>query len=303
MKQFKLYSGHLKRVGLIIFAAFLVFNPFTVCPDIESSAFSSAASKDGVSIVFQDQGKGDIALVFIHGWCCDRSYWRKQVPHFVLNYRVVTIDLAGHGDSGTKRKAWTMKAFGEDVAVVVKKLGLKKVILIGHSMGGAVIAEAAGLMPKKVIGLVGVDTFHNVELKYSTEQINLIVAPVRADFSKETKNHVRNFMFTSHSDPELVKKIANDMSSAPPKIGVATLEAYLSNDLLSTLKSVQAPTHCINSDRFPLTNIEVGRRHFHSFKVKLMSNVGHFNMIEDPETFNRLLDETVKELIQLKKEK
>jgi pimeloyl-ACP methyl ester carboxylesterase len=110
-------------------------------------------------------------------------------------------------------------------------------------------------------------------------------------------------MFTPRSDPELVKKIADDMSSAPPKIGVATLEAYLSNDLLSTLKTVQAPTHCINSDRLPLTNIEVGQRHFHFFKVKLMSKVGHFNMIEDLETFNRLLDETVKELIQLKKEK
>jgi pimeloyl-ACP methyl ester carboxylesterase len=303
MKKFKFHLKHLKNNGLIIVTAFLAFMLVNVCTDIEASAVSTVASKDGVPIAFQvhGQGKGDIALVFIHGWCCDRSYWKKQIPYFAAKYQVVTIDLAGHGDSGTNRSAWTMKAFGEDVTAVVKKLGLKKVILIGHSMGGAVIAEAARLIPQQVIGLVGVDIFHNVELKYSPEQIKLILAPVRADFVKDTQNAVRNFMFTPNSDPQLVKKIADDMSSAPAKIGVATFEEYLKHDLLSTLKAVQAPTHCINSNRFLPTNIEAGRRHFHSFKVKLMANVGHFNMIEDPETFNHLLDETVKELIQLKK--
>jgi pimeloyl-ACP methyl ester carboxylesterase len=293
----------MKKNRLIIVTAFLAVMLVSICTDIEASAVRTVASKDGVPIAFQVhvQGKGDIALVFIHGWCCDRSYWEKQIPYFAAKYQVVTIDLAGHGDSGTNRNAWTMKAFGEDVTAVVKKLGLKKVILIGHSMGGAVIVEAARLMPQQVIGLVGVDIFHNVELKYSPEQIKMILAPVRADFVKDTQNVVRNFMFTPNSDPQLVKKIADDMSSAPAQIGLATFEEYLKHDLLTTLKAVQAPTHCINSNRFLRTNIEAGRRHFHSFNVKLMANIGHFIMIEDPETFNHLLDETVRELIQLKK--
>jgi len=74
------------------------------------------------------RGEGEPALVFIHGWCCDRTYWEAQLPYFAQKYKVVTIDLAGHGESGLDRKAWTMKAFGEDVAAVVEKLGFYKTI-------------------------------------------------------------------------------------------------------------------------------------------------------------------------------
>ena len=92
-------------------------------------------SSDNVPIYYEVQGDGEPALVFIHGWCCDRSYWREQMGEFAQQYKVVTVDLAGHGESGLDRKAWTMSAFGEDVVAVVESLGLDKVVLIGHSMG------------------------------------------------------------------------------------------------------------------------------------------------------------------------
>ena len=117
-------------------------------------------SADGVSIAYQVVGSGQPALVFVHGWCCDQSYWDSQVPYFSQRYKVVTIDLAGHGDSGLNRRTWTMAEFGNDVVAVVKELDLDRVVLIGHSMGGFVVAEAERRMPKRVIGLVGADTFH-----------------------------------------------------------------------------------------------------------------------------------------------
>jgi pimeloyl-ACP methyl ester carboxylesterase len=60
-------------------------------------------SKDGIPISFEVYGTGEPTLVFVHGWSCDARYWRAQVPHFSKNHRVVTIDLAGHGHSGTTR--------------------------------------------------------------------------------------------------------------------------------------------------------------------------------------------------------
>ena len=97
-------------------------------------------------------------LVFVHGWSCDSRYWRAQIPYFSQKYRIALVDLAGHGHSGFGRSNYTMGSFGEDVLAVVEALGAEKVILIGHSMGGIVIAEAARLMPEKVLGLIGVDT-------------------------------------------------------------------------------------------------------------------------------------------------
>jgi pimeloyl-ACP methyl ester carboxylesterase len=220
------------------------------------------------------------------------------VPHFARKYRVVTVDLAGHGESGTGRDAWTMKAFGDDVAVVVKKLSLDKAILVGHSMGGPVIAQAANLMPERVIGLVGVDTYRRVGGGLSKEQAAQITAPLRVDFRKGTQDFVRGVMFHPESKPELIEEIANDMSLAPPEIAIPAMEDMFTHDLLSSLKAIEVPIRCINADWSP-TDIETLKQHFRSFEVKPMSKVGHFNMIEDPVTFNRLLEEIVKELIQL----
>src|SRR5262245_66243165 len=78
---------------------------------------------DGLSIVCEVRGKGDTALVFLHGWCGDREYWKHQVGEFAAGYRVVTLDQAGHGESGKERKSWTTSGLAADVEAVVKALG------------------------------------------------------------------------------------------------------------------------------------------------------------------------------------
>ena len=256
----------------------------------------SAISADGISINYEMRGQGETAIVFVHGWCCDLSYWSEQAPHFALNYKVVSIDLAGHGESGLDRTEWTMGAFGEDVAAVVNKLDLERVVLVGHSMGGPVILEAARLMPARVIGLVGVDTLRDFEEKVTQEQLDGLITPLRADFPAAAKDFVRS-MFAADSDKVLIEKIVADMSSAPPEVGLSALEglfSYQNNDLKAALSEVQAPITCISCDIWP-TNVEVNKQYAPSFTVKIPPGVGHFNMMEDPETFNRLLEETVQE--------
>lgn len=263
--------------------------------------FDNANSADGISISYQVQGEGKPALVFVHGWCCDRSYWDAQLPHFAEKYKVVAIDLAGHGESGLERKDWTMKAYGEDVEAVVKKIELGQVVLIGHSMGGFVILEAERLIPEKVIGLVGADTLENFEFNFTQEQIDEWLNPMRSNFTESTSNFVRT-MFTPNSDPALVEKIVADMSSAPAEVGINSFEGYCDfwrNDLTKIVMGVQAPITCINSDMNP-TNVGGNQQYMPSFKAKIMSGVGHFVMMENPETFNRLLEETIQEFVRKK---
>lgn len=279
-------------------AAYLLL--ITLAFTLGCSPGDSAVSADGVPISFQVKGSGSPALVFIHGWCCDKSYWDAQVAHFSKKHKVVAIDLAGHGESGLGRKAWTMAAFGEDVMAVADKLGLDRMVLIGHSMGGAVILEAARRMPERVIGLVGADTFHEVETKWIQDQVDEWLASFRADFATATADLVRT-MFTPASDSALVEKIATDMSAAPAEVGLGALEGLLdfrNNEITRALREVKIPVRCINSEMYP-TDIEAGRRHASSFEVLLMPGVGHFVMIEDPKTFNRLLEEAVSVFIRL----
>jgi len=253
-------------------------------------------SADGVSIACQVAGSGKPSLVFVHGYCCDGSYWQAQVPYFAQRYEVVTIDLAGHGESGTDRKTWSKAAFGGDVVAVVKELHLDQVILIGHSMGGLVIVEAALQMPECVAGLVIVDTFSNVEQTTSREKTEAFIAALQSDFVSSMRQFV-NGLFTPHSDPILAQKISADMSAPPPTVAIGILrDMYLEERALSlSFDKVKAPIRCIASDRRRV-NIEAAKRHASSFEVVYMSNVGHFVMMEDPETFNGFLDEIVKKL-------
>lgn len=139
-------------------------------------------SKDSTLISYEVYGTGEISLVFVHGWSCDSLYWRKQIPAFSQDYTVILIDLAGHGHSGIRRQTYTMEAFGEDVQAVVEAIGCENVILIGHSMGGTVIAEAAQTMPQRIRGLIGVDTYQNIAYQLSQNEYDMMISPFKQDF-------------------------------------------------------------------------------------------------------------------------
>ena len=106
---------------------------------------TTATSTDGVEIQFSNTGDGEQAVLLVHGWTNDKTIWDLQVPVLSEKYQVLAIDLAGHGESGNNRSEWTMKAFGKDIAAVVEEAGVKEVVLVGFSMGGPAIIEAAML--------------------------------------------------------------------------------------------------------------------------------------------------------------
>ncbi len=266
----------------------------------ETLAVDSVLSPDGVMIYYDVRGEDSPALIFVHCWSCDRSYWRNQVDEFSSNNAVVTIDLAGHGQSGQNRAEWTMPAFGDDIAAVVNKLHLDSVILVGHSMGGMAIVEAARRLPGKVVGLIGVDCYNDIGDTYSDEDIENYLVPFKKDFKSSAYDKVLA-LFPANADPILRGDVAEDISSSPPEIAipsyVATMKYIVSDpiELIAALKELRLPVRGINGDLFPL-NDEGMTAAVPSFNVKVMKGVGHFPHLEAPTTFNRLLHETIAEL-------
>lgn len=281
------------RMASILLSVIVLTLTFAAAP-LGTTKQLIALSPDSISLTYTVQGKGEPALVFVHCWSCDKSYWKNQVPYFEKNYTVVTLDLAGHGDSGLGRKNWTIESFGADVAAVVKALDLNRVILIGHSMGGPVIIEAARLMPDRVIGLVGVDTFRDFAQKFPEDQQKAFLDPLTANFKGTTDRFVRS-MFPDNADSALVAGIAADMASEPAEVGIGAMKSIINYDPVPALKELKIPIRCINADKWP-TNVEGNKKLAYSFEVKFMPGRGHFVHLEDPATFNGLLAETIQEL-------
>ncbi|MBZ5615701.1 MAG: alpha/beta hydrolase [Acidobacteriia bacterium] len=265
---------------------------FTVVAEADSrNKVQWARSTDGVRIAYEVRGQGALALVFVHGWSCNRSFWAGQMEPFSRHFKVVAVDLAGHGDSGRNREKWTIQSYGEDVAAVVKKLNLKRVILIGHSMGGDVIPEAALRLPGRVLGLIWLDTYKKLGAGRSPEEVQAFVAKFRPNFSEATRTFVRS-MFVSTSDPALVERVALTMSSAPPSVALPSLDSAFSysREMPQTLERLHLPVIAINPDNAPT---DIASLDHHSVQVIVMPGVGHFLMMEDPQRFNGLLSTAI----------
>ncbi len=248
-----------------------------------------ANSSDGVRIAYHVYGQGDPAVVLIHGWACDSSYWREQLADLQSRYTTVTLDLAGHGASGRNRVDWSMANYGRDVAAVVQKLANRKIVLVGHLMGGPVALEAARLVGPRLIGVIGVDTFTSLGLPPPARQtLEREIAPFRSNFVGYMHRFVP-LLFAKSADPAVVRKVADDMSREPPQIAIASLVGLNTIDFDTLLPQIHVPVIAIDSDVGPTANEARIRRIYPEFRAITLKDGGHFLMLEDPQRFNPIL--------------
>ena len=261
-----------------------------------------AISKDGTAISYETYGAGEPTLMFVHGWSCDARYWRAQIPYFAKKYRVVTLDLAGHGHSGAQRAKYTMTAFGEDVRAVAEATGSRNVILIGHSMGGSVIAEAARLMPDRVAGLIGIDTLENIEYPLKGDELQMMVAPLEKDFRSGSRQFVGEMIYPD-TDPHLKEWILADISAAPPAVALSAMKEmmnqYITGEAAKIFESLRIPVISVKGDLWPV-NYEANRRHMLSYDAVVLKKADHFLMMNKPEEFNAALEKVITKLVPAK---
>jgi pimeloyl-ACP methyl ester carboxylesterase len=253
----------------------------------------SVLSADSVMIHYEAHGTGDRAVVFVHGWSCDGSYWARQVEAFRDEYQVVTLDLAGHGKSGTNREEWTIDRFGDDVAVVVNKLGPKGVALVGHSMGGPVCIEAARRLPQQTVVLIGVDTYQSLSGPATPEQAEAFIGSFRADFVGTVGEFITG-IFGPNADSALVAQVSEDIGQADSVIAVACFEGLFGYDAVGALAEMRKPIRAINADMWP-TDVDGNRQVAESFEVDIIEGVGHFPQLETPGEFNARLRTALQE--------
>ncbi|MFC0512703.1 alpha/beta fold hydrolase [Mucilaginibacter angelicae] len=255
-------------------------------------------SNHGVNIAYTDTGKGDTTLLFVHGWCINKSYFSQQVKYFGSKYRVVTMDLPGYGQSGKNRNSWTVNDFAGDVTSVITTLKLKNVILVGHSMAGEIIVQARLNAPQQVIGLVGIDNFKGFDGKPETAKAKADYAAAIAMLKKHFRTiaiaYFNQDLFYKTTDAAIRKRILNDVANADSAIAIASMEDNGFNTT-AKLKASKTKLHLINSDYTPNDTagfIKAGI----PYQLLQIHATGHFPMIEKPAEFNRLLQQAINQI-------
>jgi pimeloyl-ACP methyl ester carboxylesterase len=281
------------RLGL---AVLLFFVPSAQSDDAAKKTVVKAA--DGLPLVYDTKGAGDTALVFLHGWCGSRTWWKSQMDAFSGDYRCIAYDQAGHGDSGKDRKEWTGAALAADVEAVVKGLGLKRVILVGHSMGGPIALGAAKRLPGTVIAVVGVDTLQNAENEPSEEQTKAYLSALESDFKGAVQMGLRG-MLPEKTEPKVFDSIAAVAEKQNKTMAMSLMKSFSTVDLKTLLREAKVPVRCINSAGgfmfFTPTDATINKK-YADYGAILIENVGHFPMLEKPAEFNERLRGVLKEL-------
>jgi pimeloyl-ACP methyl ester carboxylesterase len=292
----KLMKKH--SISLAIYFVFLFFTLGAMQAQAEWPRVIT--SEDGTPISYEIYGAGEPTLVFVHGWSCDARYWRAQLSYFSKNHRVVVLDLAGHGHSGTARSQYTMRLFGEDVKAVTAATGSRSVILVGHSMGGTVISEAAQLMPNRVIGLIGIDTLVNIEYPMTREELEKMIGPLEMDFQTGSRQFVAE-MISPHTDPQLREWILADMSASPPAVAISAMKEmmsqYITGDAAKIFDGIRIPVVTVNGDLWPI-NYEANRRHMFSFDAIVLKEADHFLMMNRAKDFNLALEKAINTILK-----
>ena len=106
-----------------------------------------------ITLNYADTGKGT-AIILLHGFLENSSMWDFFVGQYSKKYRVITIDLLGHGQTGCLGYVHSMEDMADAVQAVLTELRIRKAIMMGHSMGGYVALAFAELYPDVVKGIV-----------------------------------------------------------------------------------------------------------------------------------------------------
>jgi pimeloyl-ACP methyl ester carboxylesterase len=258
---------------------------------------------DGVRIVYSVTGAGDTTLIFVHGGMADRTFYDGQLVAFADRYRVIALDLAGHGESGTNRKKWGLPEFGADIKAVADAEGVKRAVLFGNSLGGPAVVEAALLMPGRVVGVVGIDTFQDLGHLESPEYAQAAaedrrrrIEMFRTDYPGAMKQMV-GMLFHPDADPALVAETERRMLKTSQAAAVAMLAGLAGYDTNVSARKLDVPLRAINGDLYP-TDVQAARKVKADFDAIVMKHMGHYPMLERPAEFNQLVAAVVEALLQ-----
>jgi len=297
------------KILLYLLAGIVLSGVIVSCTNSSQSSATNTGAKiavhnDGVNIAYTDTGKNDTTLLFVHGWCINKSYWANQAAYFGKRYRVVAIDLPGFGQSGKNRNQWNTLAFSRDVDSVIKQLKLKKVILVGHSMSGDVVLQTAVDNPKRVIGLVVVDIFKNVgkdevQTEQAKKEYAAAIDSLKHHFKEIAFDYFNQALFYSTTTATVKKRVLNDVAHVDTVIAAACMEPNDDFNEVTKLKAVKTKLYLINSDVEPTDTTHLAANKI-PFKLLYIHATGHFPMIEKPQKFNALLEKAIADIKTLK---
>ncbi|WP_353642918.1 alpha/beta fold hydrolase [Mesorhizobium sp. WSM2239] len=230
-------------------------------------------------------------LVFVHGFTTTSEFWREQVDAFSTRHKVIRINLPGHGVSPRPEgRNYTVEAFADDVLEVYRALDIDEAILVGLSMGGTVAQRFTLAHPRRVRALVLVGaTPHGLGEDVNVD--NVLKAIDELGIVQASQNVIER-SFGSAADSELVDFAKTEVAQTPAFVAREAIASLNASDSRDHLGEISVPTLVVVGKEDIITppgeSVSLAEG-IPGSRLEVISDAGHFPMLEQPRAFNRVL--------------
>jgi len=249
------------------------------------------ANLDGRRVHYRSFGSGATPVVFLSGWGCDASLWVNQAPVLAPHYRVLLIDLPGHGGSDKPDIPYDVDLFLDAVSAVVEQAQAPKVVAVGHSLGGMVAYEYARRWPRKVVALIWVDAAFSLPIEVD-QQIAGLRKRAEEFRSPDYAAKVRSFVDQLYvpETPTAVRQGVTESILATPQHVLASCMVGLADPRLFQHETLDIPAFAIFSSFWhPERFVDLIKKTLPRLQYEVLNGVGHYPMLERPELVNAAL--------------
>jgi pimeloyl-ACP methyl ester carboxylesterase len=247
---------------------------------------SHFAKVDNIRVHYQNYGSGKEALVFVHGWTCNLSFWKANIPAFINQTRVIAIDLPGHGESDKPQTTYSMDLFARAIDAVLQDAKVERAVLAGHSMGTPVVRQFYRKYPQKTQALILVDG--GLRPFAPPEAMEKFIEPFRGPDYKEAANRMLNMMLPTVKDAKVREEIRTAMLSAPQHVMAGAMEGMANPEIWKTQDKINVPVLAIHAKQpFWTDDYErFVRGIIPDLDYQMWEGVSHFLMMDEPQKFN-----------------
>ena len=256
----------------------------------------AVATSSGVNLHYLQEGAGDPPFLFVHGWCCDHTYFQPQFEYFKSSHRVVTFDLRGCGQSDKPASGYDIPTLADDVAGLCRELDLTKPVVVGHSLGGMIAIELAARHPSIPGAIVGVDPGPIDILPGSRAVFEALIAGLEGPDSAAVREAYVAAMFLPTDGAERKRQIIETMCSAPVDIAIDVLRGVLTWNGGGAMKLCDAPVLIVMSGTGGSNDPPRLRAMKPNVEIGVAVGAGHFIQLEVPEQVNPMIERFVRNL-------
>lgn len=244
------------------------------------------------NISYSDTGKGT-AIVLLHGFLENKNMWKEFVSDLSIKYRVITVDLLGHGDTECLGYIHSMEDNADAVHEVLSKLRIRKAIFVGHSMGGYVALAFAELFPEHIKGLVLLNSTSRADSEERKKNRDRAIVAVKQNYANFIRMSIANLFSEDNRDKliEEIEKVKTEALKTPLQGIVASLEGMkIRKDREVLLHTTSYSKLLILGEKDPVLNYEETKEQIENTDIELVSFPdGHMSHIENQEELSKIL--------------